>query len=137
MYHGNYLTEKIVKKLLNQINKIGNKKHRVQYIIEDNNLEAFTKYLKNNDPSENDSIVFTAACEYNRLDMVKLLIEDNRINPLNRELAAIYDAFNKNNKEMMDLLLTHPKVVEYIVEENDMLYMFYKEEIIKLKLNNF
>lgn len=126
-----------MKKLLSPIKKLGNKKYKIQDIIENNNFEAFIKYLENNEPSENDSIVFTAACEYNRLDMVKLLIEDNRINPLNRELAAIYNAFNKNNKEIMDLLLTHPKVVEYIVEENDMLYMFYKEEIIKLKLNNF
>ena len=109
----------------------------MQDIIYDNDFEAFLKYIKINDPSENDSIAFSAACEYNRIDMVKILIKDKRINPLNRDNAALYSAFNQDLEELIDVLITHPDIVKELSKKDEFLYVFYKDKILQKTITDF
>ena len=77
------------------------------------------------------------ACKEKNIEIVRLLLNDTRVDPTKNGQEILYSACSSQNIELLSLLLSHPKtnlvslkkdLLPYLVENG-------KEEVIKLLLN--
>jgi hypothetical protein len=68
------------------------------------------------DPSFDENDLLTTCVLKSNINMVKLLLSDSRVNPMDRELFIINAAGAKRNLDIYKLLLEHPKTILTDVE---------------------
>ena len=72
---------------------------------------------------ENKQKLFTQACEYNQVEVVKLLLQDPRVDPSYQNNYAIILASENGHVEVVKLLLQDPRV-----DPNDEWYNSFRSE---------
>jgi hypothetical protein len=116
--------------------KIG-KNINIQDIIYENDIESFSKFIKDNDPSENDSIIFSSVCESNRVDMLLLLINDKRVNTINRGCYGLMAAFREQHHEIIKILLTNKVIINELNKKDNPMFPLFKEKLLLSKISSF
>jgi hypothetical protein len=77
-----------------------------------NDIKIVKSFLKNSnyDVAQKDNQIFIIACFNGHINIVKLLLEDKRIDPNARNSAGLLNAFNLENNELIEVLINHPRV---------------------------
>jgi len=79
--------------------------------IRDGNIENIKELLKQGwDPSVDRNDPFFIACQYGQIEIVKLLLQDKRVNPASHDNSAIAEACREGNIEVINLLLKDSRV---------------------------
>ena len=91
------------------------------------------------DPSKNNKAIILAA-KYDRLNIFKFLLKDERVNPISKGNRTLLYAITNNNIDMTKMLLEHEKVIRCMKHFSSSLIkvtLFLKrEEILQLLLEN-
>lgn len=79
--------------------------------VKKNDIDTVKKFLNSDfDIAQKDNQIFIIACYNCCIDVVKLLIEDDRIDPNARNYSALTNIINKRDEELIDFVINHHKV---------------------------
>lgn len=130
-----------IKKLIynENINPFYNEYYALIKLSSLNNIKAIRLFLKlqNIDLPIRSFCVFRTAAEYNSIDVIKILIEENNVSPTVINNYAIKIAYKKNNKEVYTYLFKIKEVRQMLLINDKEFYdNLLKNEILN-KINNF
>lgn len=79
--------------------------------VKKNDIDTVKKFLNSDfDIAQKDNQIFIIAGYNGYLDIVKLLIEDDRIDPNARNSTALINIINQGNQELIEFVINHDKV---------------------------
>ncbi len=79
--------------------------------VKKNDIYTVKKFLNSDfDIAQKNNQIFIIACYNCCIDIVKLLIEDDRIDPNARNSTALINIIDKRNKKLIDFVINHHKV---------------------------
>lgn len=106
--------------------------------IKDNDFDHVKELLTKYDPSVEDNFALRLACYYNRVKIVKLLLNDKRVDPSLKNNHALRLACYYGNTEIVKILLKDKRVVPS-AEENKAIRIAFKrnhKSIVRLLIND-
>lgn len=79
--------------------------------VKKNDIDTVKKFLNSDfNIAQKDNQIFIIACYNGWLDIVKLLIEDDRIDPNARNSTALINIIDQRYQELIDFVINHDKV---------------------------
>lgn len=107
-------------------------------LIKNNHLKALEMYWKTSSPAADNNIAIRRASRAGHVEIVKLLLQDKRVDPSANSSEAISDAIKIGNMEIVNLLLQDERVNPSADENEGMFWAIengYKE-FVKILLQN-
>ncbi len=78
--------------------------------LSEKKIKYLKKIISKSDPSVNDNMAIKAACRNNNVELIKILLENNKVNPTAENNFAIKHAYDYNYTKIIKLLLNDPRV---------------------------
>jgi len=90
----------------------------IYYYIDENKPKEIIKILKNGklDPSFDDNILIDVSSGLNWIELVELLLMDERVDPTLNDNYSLRTSFRYGNYEITKLLINNPKVRDKLTE---------------------
>ena len=102
------------------------------------NLTLIKYFLSQNiDPSFDNNFLFRIAAGYGLIDILKILIEDNRVNPADDQNNAIFEAYDAGNTKVVFYLFDIKKVKETLNNDQPDIYAYCITEQTSKKIAGF
>lgn len=79
------------------------------YDVKDTNIDVVKLFIAKENPSKHEWLL-KAAVRHRKVDIIRLLLEDSRIDPSIDDNSLIVDASTAESPEIVDLLLKDPSV---------------------------
>lgn len=87
--------------------------HILHRAIINSNITDVSRYLQNNDPSE-DTLCMQLASEYSAKAIVKMLLSDHRIDVSSDDNESLFHLIEDNREELASNLMDHPRFTPHV-----------------------